>query len=119
MAQVGGKRRARTSSPSRTVGERLHHLVERAPDLIYCCDAGGLFTYVNPATGRALQRDPEELIGQPLQTIVRPDYREAVAGQLARQLAERIDSLYFEFPAITQPGGTVWVGQHAQLLLAN
>ena len=43
---------------------RLRHIVERAQDLIYYCDAAGRFTYVNPTAARVMQYSEHELLGR-------------------------------------------------------
>jgi PAS domain S-box-containing protein len=95
---------------------RFRHLVEGAQDLIYTCDADGLFTYVNPAAARAMHYGEGELVGLHFLTLIRPDYRNEVGEAYARQLRERTTSTYLEFPALTKAGETIWVGQHVELL---
>ena len=97
--------------------ERLRQLVEQAPDLIYSCDPGGRFTYVNPAARLVLKYEPDELIGRSLVSIIREDYRETAAMLVARQVGTRIPSHYFEFAAVAKTGQTIWIGQHMQLVL--
>jgi two-component system, cell cycle sensor histidine kinase and response regulator CckA len=95
--------------------ERLRHIVEHAQDLIYYCDAEGRFTYVNPTTIRVTQFDERELLGRRFLTLVRDDFQ-ATAGEFyQRQLHNNIDATYFEFPAVTRSGNTVWLGQHVRL----
>ena len=117
MPEAGDKRRVRAPSRARSAAARLHHLVEHAHDLIYCCDAEGRITYANPAAARVLQVEPGDLVGRPLQTIVREDQQEAVAVRCARQISEAIAADYVEFRAATRDGLALWLGQHAQLVL--
>jgi len=95
---------------------RLLHIVEHAQDLIYSCDANGRFTYVNPTAARVLQYDVQELIGRHFLTLIRDDHRDAASELYRRQMAERTATTYFEFPALTRTGDSVWVGQHVQLV---
>ena len=92
-------------------------MVEQAQDFIYNCDADGRFTYVNPAATHILKYEPAELVGRPFVSIIREDYREMAATQLARQLGERIANTYAEYAAVAKTGETIWIGQHAQLVL--
>ena len=115
MAQVGGKHRVRTPS-SRATGQQLRHLVEHAHDLIYCCDANGHFTYMNPAMARVMRLEPGEILGQHVGVLIRPDHRETVSAEYARQVADAIPEMYLEFPAVTRPRETIWIGQHVQLV---
>ena len=98
---------------------RLRHLVEHAQDLIYDCDPGGRFTYVNPAAARVMQYEPHELIGVHFLQLIRPDYHEAAGERYSRQLQQRIPNTYFEFPAVTKSRDIVWIGQHVQLVQEN
>src|SRR5207247_479054 len=96
--------------------ERLRYFVRHAQDIIYYCDTEGRFSYVNPTAARIMKYDEDELIDRHFMTLIRPDYR-ARAGELySRQLIERTPNTYFEFPAMTKNGETVWVGQHVQLV---
>ena len=96
--------------------ERLRHIVERAQDLIYYCDALGRFTYVNPTAARLMQYSEDELLGRHFFSLVRRDYREAIGEFYLRQLFEKIPSTYKEFPSVTKGGETLWVGQHVELV---
>ena len=95
---------------------RLLHIVEHAQDLIYSCDANGRFTYVNPTAARVLHYDGRELIGRHFLTLIREDHRKAASELYQRQMAERTATTYFEFPAMTRAGDSLWVGQHVQLV---
>jgi two-component system cell cycle sensor histidine kinase/response regulator CckA len=96
--------------------ERLRHIVERAQDLIYYCDAAGRFTYVNPTAARVMQCEEHELIGRYFLTLIRRDYRHAAGRFYLRQLAQRTPTTYLEFPSVTKGGDTIWVGQHVELV---
>ena len=95
---------------------QLRHLVDHAQDLIYTCDPDGRFTFVNAAAGRVLKYEDGELLGQHVLTLVRVDFRAEAAAVFARQLAERIPTTYFEFPAVAKDGTLVWIGQYVQLV---
>jgi PAS domain S-box-containing protein len=106
----------RAEAALRASEARLRHIVEHAQDLIYYCDVDGRFTFVNPAASRVMQYAEAELLGRHFITLVRPDYQAAAAAIYTRQMVERLPNTYFEFPAVTKAGGTVWVGQHVQLV---
>ena len=99
--------------------ERLRHIVEHAQDLIYYCDANGLFTYVNPTAARIMQCDERTLMGRHFLTLIRPDYQKAASAFYSRQITERAPTTYFEFPTVTRDGATIWLGQHVQLVYAG
>src|SRR5262249_50074000 len=96
---------------------QLRYLVDHAQDLIYSCDADGRFTFVNAAASRVLRYEEGELVGRHVLTLVRADFRAEAAGLYARQIAERIPTTYFEFPAVAKDGTLVWIGQYVQLAL--
>src|SRR5580765_3826080 len=92
--------------------ERLRHLFETAPDIIYYCNPQGRFTYVNPTATRLMKYQEDELIGRHFLTLIRPDYQPAANEFYARQMVQRTPNSYFEFPAVAKDGTTIWVGQH-------
>jgi len=108
--------RKRAEEALRASQQRLGHIVEHAQDLIYYCDPNGRFTYVNPTVARVTKYTEDELIGRHFMTLIRPDYRAQAGTLYARQIAESIENTYFEFPAVTKDGETIWVGQHVQLV---
>lgn len=102
--------RKRAEAALRTSEERLRHMFESAPDLIYYCSPSGRFTYVNPTAARVMKYSEGELIGRHFLTLIRPDHQ-AMAGEFyARQLTERTPNTYLEFPAVTKEGHMIWVG---------
>ena len=96
--------------------ERLRHIVENAQDLIYSCDGEGRFTYVNPTAARVTEYAGHELIGRHFLSIIRPDYQQAARDFYQQQSIDRTQTTYFELPAVTKTGQTIWVGQHLQLV---
>ncbi len=108
--------RKRAEQALRASEERLRRLVEYAQDLIYYCDPQGHFTYVNPAAERVMRYTQAELLGRHFLTLIRPDFRDRASQVYARQIVERTPNTYFEFPAVTKDGDSIWVGQHVQLL---
>ena len=99
--------------------ERLRHIVESAQDLIYYCDAGGRFTYVNPTAARVMQYSEEELLGRHFFSLIRKDYRNVAGEFYLRQISEGAPTTYLEFPSVKKNGETIWVGQHVQLVFEN
>jgi two-component system cell cycle sensor histidine kinase/response regulator CckA len=100
----------------RSSEERLRHIVEHAQDLIYYCDPSGLFTYVNPTAARVMKYSEDELLGRHFLTLIRPDHRKQAVEVYSAQLAEGTPSTYFEFPAVSKDGETIWIGQHVQIV---
>jgi two-component system cell cycle sensor histidine kinase/response regulator CckA len=96
--------------------ERLRHIVERAQDLIYYCDAAGRFTYVNPTAARVMQYSEDELLGRHFFSLVRKDYRNVAGEFYLRQIFEKTPTTYLEFPTVKKNGESFWVGQHVELV---
>jgi PAS domain S-box-containing protein len=97
--------------------ERVRQIVEHATDIIYRTDAKGHFTLVNPIAASLMKRPAEELIGLHYLELVRPDYRTASEKFYGLQFAKKVRDTYFEFPARTNYGDEVWLGQNVQLLI--
>ncbi len=111
--------RRRAEQALRESEERLRHIVEHAQDLIYYCSPEGRFTYVNPAAARVMGYREDELIGRHFMSLIRQDYHDTAGELYVRQLMDRRATTYFEFPAMTKSGETVWIGQHVQLVYEN
>ncbi len=65
------RERDRLEHELRRSEERYRFLVDNSPDIIFSVDTEGRFSYVSDTIRRALGRDPAELIGRPLTTVVR------------------------------------------------
>ncbi len=100
----------------RASDDRLRYFVEHAQDIIYYSDGDGRFTYANPTAARILKYEEGELLGQRFMTLIRGDFRMKAEELYSRQLIDRAPNTYFEFPAITKSGETIWLGQHVQLV---
>jgi PAS domain S-box-containing protein len=99
--------------------ERYRSLVEIASDIIYTTDPDGRFSYVNPVAVSTMGFSEEELIGMHYLDLVRNDWREAAYEFYTAQVRDRVPSTYFQFPATTRDGRTVWLGQNLQILFGE
>ena len=97
--------------------DRFRNLVEFADDIIYRTDRTGRFTFVNPVAERLMKRDAANLLGTHYLDLVAPAARREAEEFYEGQLRERIPLTYFEFPALTPAGETLWFGQNVRLLL--
>ena len=72
--------------------------------------------YVNPAYCRLLgYSDPEELLGQPLETTIAPPHRDMVRRRSEKRIAgEKVPSNY-ELQLIRKDGSVIWVEVSVQL----
>ncbi len=109
--------RRRAEDALRESEHRYRHLVDNASDIIYETDAKGHITLFNPTATRMLGYDEEDLRGRLYLDLIRPDYRDAIEAFYKKQIAERVPSTYYEFPALDKDGGEVWFGQNVQLVM--
>ncbi|MDT4965926.1 MAG: hypothetical protein QOJ64_663, partial [Acidobacteriota bacterium] len=101
----------------RKIEDRYRQIVNNANDIIYRADRDGRFTFANPTAARYMQRPEQQLLGLHYLELVRPDYRKATREFYDRQFTDRIETTYFEFPAVTHKGSEIWLGQNVQLIL--
>lgn len=111
---------------------RYRHLVEHSLGLICTHDAQGLLLSINPAAARALEYEPEEMIGQPISTFLSPRVRQYFTDYLARVFGQGVDQglmvvatrggdeliWAYRNVRIDQPGGPAYVLGHAQDITA-
>jgi PAS domain S-box-containing protein len=98
------------------VDVRFRELVENATDIIYWTDAAGRFTHVNPMAARLMRYPEEQLLGRHFADLIEPAHRAAALLFYTRQFKERRPHSYYEFPAITGNGSTVWFGQNVRAM---
>lgn len=79
--------RALLTAELRASEERLHHIVETAPDLISVLDLSGCYTYANNAFTSVLGYDPSEVIGRSIADGVHPDDVAAVEKRFREHIA--------------------------------
>lgn len=97
---------------------RFRQIVENASDIIYRTDINGRFTYANPAALNMMGfKSEEEVLGRNYLELTTPESRQRLKRTYDRQFLGRIKNTYYEFPAITVTGETVWVGQNVQLIM--
>jgi len=98
--------------------EQYRALVEQASDVIYRTNPSGFFTYFNSDHAlRPAGYSREELIGKHYLEVVHPDHRARTEAFYNRQFRERKLASYYEFPIVTKDGGTLWVGQHVNVVI--
>lgn len=85
------ERRARREAEEalRASERRLRDIVASTQDLIWECDAGRRFTFVNPVAGEMLGYGPDELLGRDFIEFVHGEERETVMSLAERCAAER------------------------------
>ncbi|HEY2667080.1 MAG TPA: PAS domain S-box protein, partial [Actinomycetota bacterium] len=75
--------RRRAEAALRDSEKRFRSFVQNSSDLTLACDAGGVLTYVSPASERILGIDDAWLTGQRVAELVHPDDRAALEERLA------------------------------------
>lgn len=107
--------RKRTEEALRESEARYSSLVSQATDIIYTAALDGRFTFVNAAACSLMGYEEAELLGKHYLDLIRDDVRAKAQQFYRQQLAARIPSTYYEFPAMTKDGKEVWLGQHVRL----
>lgn len=96
-------------------GERRYRqLVENVPDIIYKTNPQGIFTYVNPIAISKTGYSKSELLTMSFQDLILPEWKETSASFYAKQLINREEKSYFEFPIRSKEGELIWIGQNVQ-----
>jgi two-component system sensor kinase len=111
--------RKRTEEALRESEARYSSLVSQATDIIYTAGVDGRFTFVNAAACAMMGYEEQELLGKHYLELIREDVRPKAQQFYKEQIAARIPSTYYEFPATTKHGEEVWFGQHVRLRLVE
>lgn len=111
--------RVRVEKALRESEERYRQIVESSQDIIYRTDANGRFSYVNPVAERLLGYPKDEVIGKSYLSLILREDRSEAAEFYQRQFSEKIESTYYEFPALRKNGKEIWLGQNVQLVLED
>src|SRR6266550_3866676 len=93
---------------SGTLDDLLRLLAERTSDVYWTTDDSGMLTYVAAQICRLTGRQPQELIGGPLQAlVVEEDFAEAAA--LQRAIMERASTCTVAYRLKRAVGDPIWV----------
>lgn len=96
---------------------RFRNLIECADDIIYRTDRAGHITFVNAVAEHLMRREADNLLGSHYLSLVAQPARREVQEFYERQVREQTILTYYEFPAATSNGETVWLGQNVRLLV--
>jgi PAS domain S-box-containing protein len=97
---------------------RFRQIVENASDIIYRVDMNGNCTYANPSTLKMMGYTSEqEVLGKNYLDLTTPEFRHKLKRVYDHQYISKTLSTYYEFPAVTVDGQTIWIGQNVQLIL--
>ena len=106
---------SRDAQDGRSEHEFFRSLVDLTHDLVFTATLDGRLTFVNASVARVLHYTPAEIARRPVLALVREDWREAVAAFYRIQVERRLRDTYYELPATTKGGTTVWLGVHVQV----
>ncbi|TDQ17049.1 PAS domain S-box-containing protein [Algoriphagus boseongensis] len=104
-----------SSFPSFSI-ERYRLLVEEAGDIIYETDLKGYFTFVNAKASEIFGYSKKSLLEKKYLELIPEESRDKVRDFYREQFDQKKQSTYLEFPAITEKGEKIWIGQNVQLL---
>ncbi|MBS1161315.1 MAG: hypothetical protein H6R15_3734 [Proteobacteria bacterium] len=91
---------------------RLRSIIEAEPECIKIIDGAGRLQQMNPAGLAMIEAEGlPQVLGQPVETVVAPEYRAAFAAMHRRVIAGQAQVL--EFEALGLKGGRRWVETHA------
>jgi diguanylate cyclase (GGDEF)-like protein/PAS domain S-box-containing protein len=91
-----------------TPDDLLRFLAERVLDVYWTTDDRGILTYVAPQVRRLIGRQPEELLGMPLETFVHEE-DSLEAASLQRAILERANTCTVAYRLKRAAGDLVWV----------
>jgi diguanylate cyclase (GGDEF)-like protein/PAS domain S-box-containing protein len=80
--------------------KRFRSLVQNSSDIISIVDSDGAVTYTSPSVETVFGREPGELVGSQLSTLVHPDDRESLA---------RVLELAAQNPSVSYPTQCRWM----------
>ncbi len=83
---------------------RFRAIVETSPDMIWEIDMQGVFRYISPRITKILGYCPEELVGQPVTTLLAEEARQYIMEKIARDGASKGSLFTFEVPARHKDG---------------
>lgn len=110
------ERRKEAETALRYSRQAYKTLVETAPDIIYRVNKEGYFTYVNPMGFNISGFTEDEVYNMRYIDVVRDDYKKRMGAFYIKQVRDKTESTYMEFPMRNTRGREIWVGQKVQIL---
>jgi PAS domain S-box-containing protein len=105
--------RIKASEALKASEERFQLIAETATDIICCMDKDYRLTYVSPADEKLRGFKAEEVIGQPIFTVAKPSYLEAVKEVELRRREEEergieTGTIRHELELVCKDGSYIW-----------
>jgi len=86
-------------------------LMENVSDCVFIITQDGNFSYLNTALTRMTGIPQNDLIGKHFLQVVHPEYRQKLKEFYQKQISDKIETTYTEFPVLLKNDKITWVGQ--------
>ncbi|MDJ1502365.1 ATP-binding protein [Xanthocytophaga agilis] len=97
----------------------FRQLVENATDIIFRYNTQGTITYINPATEDITGYTAEEIIGQKIQYVVSPSFKEEVIRIFLDQIHRQLPKVSFDYTFTHKDGRQRWLSQNSIAIFEN
>lgn len=94
---------------------QYREMIENSTDMIYELDETGKFFYANPLLQAVSGYEAVELKAKHYWELVHPGHREHVVLFYKRQLKDKKEVTYLEFPILNRDGHKIWIGQNVRM----
>ncbi len=109
--------RHRAERAQRESDRKYRDVVEQVKEVIFQTDAGGRWTFLNPAWTEVTRFPVRESLGKMFLDYVHPDDRERNAKAFEPLILRKKDSCRHEVRYLTREGGAKWMEVYARLLI--
>lgn len=96
--------------------QKYKGLIENSALVVYATDLEGNFTYVSGKCKEFTGFTAEELMGEPVLTIVKEDWREKAKNHHLQQIQNQTFETVLELPIVSKTGEVRWLEQSTVLL---
>jgi PAS domain S-box-containing protein len=111
------RRRLEVESTLRDSEARYRLLYDNNPTMYFTLSPDGTVVSVNQFGATQLGYQPDELIGQSILKVFKPDEHHAVLGQLTVCAASPMKVFQWEIQKVRKDGSTLWVKERAQAVM--
>jgi len=110
------KTRHQVSAALRQSEKRYRQLLNHSSNIIVLFDMFGRVEYITPSAESLSGFTQQELIGKHFAELIHPDWRIKINLYYARQIKNKTQKTYAEFPIITKDQQKIWVANVVELL---
>ena len=108
--------RHQVSAALRQSEKRYRQLLNHSSNIIVLFDEFGRVEYITPSAESLSGFTQQELIGKHFAELIHPDWRIKINLFYARQIKNKTQKTYAEFPIITKDQRKIWVANVVELL---